>query len=148
MFQRLLQCVSPEHGQLLLYVWAIEQDELSKRNTPLFASDVKDGQDVFVPYVISSQTPRKPRVRTKRQKDETVHIEDSAQEQKPPEQVFHRYYHMFSNNELQRLVHEAAGDLGLVVGPKSHFANMRGVEIVQEGWERSNYFVETRCWKS
>jgi len=55
---------------------------------------------------------------------------------------------MFAKGELSRLVVEAAAELGLQVGsnPRDMGKNMRGVEIVQDGWERSNYYVELRLW--
>jgi len=60
--------------------------------------------------------------------------------------VFNRYYHMFAKGELVGLVDEAAQDLGLHIGHKVD--GNRGVEIVQDGWERSNYYVELRLWNS
>lgn len=124
--QRLLQVVSPDHGRVLIYVWAIEQDELSKRKVP--SNGTISGVDVVVPWVLSN-TPRKP---TKSEQDEI----------KP--QVFNRYYHMFAKGELRGLVDEAAQELGLHIGRKGK--SKRGVDIVQDGWERSNYYVELELW--
>jgi tRNA (uracil-5-)-methyltransferase TRM9 len=63
-------------------------------------------------------------------------------------QVYNRYYHMFAKGELPGLVVEAAAELGLQVGSKLEDTpkNTRGVEIVQDGWERSNYYVELKLW--
>jgi tRNA (uracil-5-)-methyltransferase TRM9 len=56
---------------------------------------------------------------------------------------------MFAKGELRGLVEEATRHLELQVGsPKSNGALARGVEIVQDGWERSNYYVELRCWEN
>ncbi|KAF7363329.1 Trna methyltransferase [Mycena sanguinolenta] len=77
------------------------------------------GQDVFVPWVLSD--------------DKT--------------QVFNRYYHMFDDGELAGLVALAAEELSLVVGPPSS-SHLKGVEIVQDGWERSNHYVELRRWQT
>ena len=66
-------------------------------------------------------------------------------------QVLNRYYHMFAKGELRGLVEDAASILELHIGsPISNraFPLARGVEIVQEGWERSNYYVELRCWEN
>ena len=60
--------------------------------------------------------------------------------------VYHRYYHMFAKGELTRLTCEAAQEMDLVVGPPEE--GRRGIEIMQDGWERSNYYVELRCWKA
>ncbi|CAK5277752.1 unnamed protein product [Mycena citricolor] len=81
----------------------------------------RDEQDVFVPWSLASSNGAGP-------------------------QVLNRYYHMFAPGELRDLVEQAAGALGLVVGsPGSH--RSKGLEIVQDGWERSNYFVEARRWQ-
>ncbi|KAG5639529.1 hypothetical protein H0H81_000674 [Sphagnurus paluster] len=133
--KRLLESVSPRHGRILIYVWAIEQDELSKRAIPTRDGDGSEwtGKDVVVPWVLSRPAP--------------------SQEKGPGEvpvkkQVFNRYYHMFAKGELSGLVHDAAKDLGLHVGEQPETSSpTRGVDIVQDGWERSNYYVELRCWE-
>lgn len=63
--------------------------------------------------------------------------------------VFHRYYHLFAVGELAGLVYEAALEMGLAVGtPLSNKSNDNsGIEIVQDGWERSNYYVELKRWR-
>lgn len=64
---------------------------------------------------------------------------------------------MFAESELAELVRCAASDLGLHVGQLADEAvakgpgvptGKRGLEIVQNGWERSNYYVELRCWET
>ncbi|KAJ7046650.1 S-adenosyl-L-methionine-dependent methyltransferase [Mycena alexandri] len=116
--ERLLGAVSPAHGRVLIYVWATRQDEHSKRNIPTNSSGT--GQDVFVPWVLA---------------------EDSTQ-------VFNRYYHMFDDGELAALVTLAAEELGLVIGPAAAEGSLKGIEIVQDGWERSNHYVELRRWQT
>ncbi|KAI0005963.1 S-adenosyl-L-methionine-dependent methyltransferase [Russula compacta] len=144
--KRLLDVVSPRHGRILIYVWAIEQDEHSKRIIPVpgqgRASGDADGeqhpngQDVFVPWVLSS-VPRTEQAQT-----ETNNRPD----------VIRRYYHMFAEGELDELVQNAAQEIGLRAGPP--YSNMvraangmQGVEIVASGWERSNYYIELRRWQ-
>jgi len=61
--------------------------------------------------------------------------------------VFNRYYHMFSKGELYELTTTAAQELGLAVGSQSDASVGQGVEIVQCGWERSNYYIEIRRWQ-
>ncbi|KAL0947047.1 hypothetical protein HGRIS_013190 [Hohenbuehelia grisea] len=129
--KRLLLHVSPEHGRILIYVWAIEQDSLSKRDIPHDAGSSQDsnssekGKDIFVPWVLSQSS-------------------EASKEQA----TFHRYYHMFAKGELSELVSMAATELGLHVGPPLATEGRKGIEIVQDGWERSNYYVEIRCWQS
>jgi len=62
--------------------------------------------------------------------------------------VFNRYYHMFDDGELAALVSLAAEELSLVVGPPGGAGSLKGVEIVQDGWERSNHYVELRRWET
>jgi tRNA (uracil-5-)-methyltransferase TRM9 len=134
--QRLIQSVSPSHGRLLVYVWAIEQDELSKRKV------IEDeepppltGKDVVVPWVLSKELGMQEK-------------QPSDKDKEP--QIFNRYYHMFAKGELPGLVMEVAKELGLRVGPKPENGNenLKGIEIVQDGWERSNYYVELRLWRT
>lgn len=160
--QRLLQCVSPMHGRVLIYVWAIEQDELSKRNVPTETQHMS-GQDVFVPWVMSQQNPNKkikPRAKSRRDQDScdgdsasnSYGIVDKTLEAPMQEEphIFNRYYHMFAKGELVQLVRDAASELGLHVGPRTDEivpSEMKaGMQIVQYGWERSNYYVELRRW--
>lgn len=128
-----------------MYVWAIEQDERSKRNVPNQCESnegTKSGRDVFVPWVLST-----PNIKPKARKTDTYPETDQEADLKP--QVFNRYYHMFAKGELTELVHEAVAELGLHVGPfVGTQLGQRGVEIIQDGWERSNYYVELRCWSN
>ncbi|KAG6831180.1 hypothetical protein H0H92_012320 [Tricholoma furcatifolium] len=128
--QRLIEAVSPLHGRILIYVWAIEQDELSKRKVVEDDANLDGkGKDVVVPWVFNPQK--------------------GAHDPSGPPQTFNRYYHMFAKGELSGLVHDAAKGLGIDVRPRPSISSLpaRGVEIIQDGWERSNYFVELRCWE-
>lgn len=191
--QALLKCLSRMHGRALIYVWATQQDELSKRSIPVdtFGDEVqrdrpKDkGVDVFVPWVLSNPAQpvaSKDKLKTKkRSKKKEGQEERTAQDGHPscnvpstspqtaskgandtilnePDlhtgQTYNRYYHMFEEGELMELVCEAATDLGLLVGSAPVKGSgdgagpqaVCGVEIVQDGWERSNYYVELRLW--
>lgn len=132
--QRLLESVSSSHGRILIYVWAVEQDELSKRKIPTGdETTLASGKDVVVPWVLSKEMGNK----------------DTPQKDDP--RILNRYYHMFSKGELRRLVEGAARDLKLQLGPSLPNGTnqiVKGVEIVQDGWERSNYYVELRCWEN
>ena len=116
-----------------MYVWATEQDELSKRK--VIADEEPPsltGKDVVVPWVLSK-----------------VGMQEKQSSKDKEPQIFNRYYHMFAKGELPGLVMEAANESGLHVGPKPERGdeNLKGIEIVQDGWERSNYYVELRLWK-
>lgn len=151
--QRLISSVAPSHGRVLVYVWAIEQDELSKRNIPQGTHSIANGEDVFVPWVMSKEPERKPQQQTLHDVspgngDFSSATQDEAKSSTGP-QVFNRYYHMFGRGELTELVIEAATGLGLHIGsPEAPEGVTEGIEIVQDGWERSNYYIELRRWQS
>lgn len=128
--QTLLRSVSPSHGRILIYVWAVEQDNLSKRYIPPTEENSNSaGRDVFVPWVLNHS-----------QNNEKKMLDDSPL-------VFNRYYHMFVEGELEDLVRDATLNLGMVVGSIDSSVEQRGVEIVGKGWERSNWYVELKCWR-
>lgn len=101
------------------------------------------GRDVFVPWVIPVQgQDRKRQTRTEQDSGR-----DDAQSNDVP--VYNRYYHMFAKGELRRLAFEAADGMGLIVGsPNTSVRDKQGCEIVQDGWECSNYYVELRRWRT
>ncbi|KIY50988.1 S-adenosyl-L-methionine-dependent methyltransferase [Fistulina hepatica ATCC 64428] len=130
--ENLIRAVSQDHGRTLVYVWAVEQDELSKRTVPTSSArnpaSADNGIDVLVPWVLSAP-------------------EESDTEEP---RVFNRYYHMFGKGELRALVCDSAHALGLHVGPATsvHAPEKAtyGLEITRDGWERSNYYVEFIRW--
>ncbi|KAF8337885.1 S-adenosyl-L-methionine-dependent methyltransferase [Cantharellus anzutake] len=131
----LIFALKPNGGRLLTYVWAVEQDQLSKRVVPISDPDNTRGQDVLVPWVLATS-------------------EGSVPSPSPTkEQPFRtKILHMFASSELRQLVCRAASRLNLQVGtppvPSENFKSAKGLEIVQEGWERSNYYLEARLWQS
>lgn len=144
--QRLLQSVSPAHGRVLIYVWAVEQDDLSKRSVPVSeGGDGSSGRDVFVPWVMPQQTIASNK--TCRPATEPTSAQDDALP--AGVSIHHRYYHMFARGELTKLVREAAEGMGLIVGPlTADVTDKLGCDIVRDGWERSNYYIELRRWIS
>ena len=74
-----------------------------------------------------------------------VMTEDGNHEQ--ANKVFNRYYHMFSEGELYELTVNAAREFRLEIGSDSEVSADQGIEIVQSGWERSNYYIEIRRWR-
>lgn len=150
--QRLITAVSPSRGRILVYVWAIEQDEQSKRTIPQVADQFNGGEDVFVPWVLSKNVQGKQNQKRNGKpdtapQDTNVQEDGSTTDRADAPRIYNRYYHMFARGELAELVEGAASMLGLHVGPLSPEAPL-GIEIVQDGWERSNYYVELRRWKS
>lgn len=117
----------------MIYVWAIEQDDASKRIIPRPASNHTqsqiDGVDVLVPWV------------------HNITLVKAAGMQATAEgtPVYKRYYHMFADGELRHIVTEAATNVGLQIGSPQPGA--KGINILQEGWERSNYYIELRLWQ-
>src|SRR6267378_7025306 len=146
MVQRLLESVSPRHGRILIYVWAIEQDEYSKRVIPVprgetgTRTDVDSepkisGQDVFVPWSLCTDKARSDAPKMKE-------AATDAPERKP--EKIQRYYHMFAKGELSQLVRAAAQEMDLKIGPMNQVEGVdtaAGIEVVASGWERSNYYV-------
>lgn len=170
--QAALKAVKRHGGRILIYVWAVEQDEASKRTIPKESSDQvplssdskvsPGGIDVLVPWVhnearsVPTPTP--------------AAINSSPPSSSPDTgpRIYQRYYHMFAEGELQALVKEAAQNLHLVIGDQSEYhqstsasesvthyledgqkrdRSVHGVQFVQEGWERSNYYVELLLWQ-
>jgi tRNA (uracil-5-)-methyltransferase TRM9 len=115
----------------LIYVWAIEQDDASKRILPTdtYSNDDPVGLDVLVPWVHN-----------------TTSSADSSQDG-PQAQIYKRYYHMFAKGELQTLARQAAENLGMLISDQApNNPTGDGISIVQEGWERSNYYIELLTW--
>lgn len=138
MSQSLLRSVSPSHGRILIYVWAVQQDGSSKRAIPENVSQHAEssnhrGRDALVPWVLSENAKKS----------------SLAADQK----VFNRYYHFFEAGELSELASEAAEVMNLAVGPcpsvtSGANARRKGVEIVHDGWEKSNFYLELRLWEA
>jgi tRNA (uracil-5-)-methyltransferase TRM9 len=133
--QTAIRTVSQRGGKILVYVWAREQDAQSKRVIPSkpppdaqetveVPPSAQEGVDVFVPWVRSA----------------------SVSKERP--EVYHRYYHMFAEGELRQLVSQAAAELDLEVGERIKGRQGKGLTVVQEGWERSNYYIELLSWKN
>lgn len=107
-----------------------------------------------MPWVVAQTPEPKPRTPQQSKKTEAIASEESKSAlvlPETPKQVFNRYYHLFSQGELTELVMEAALDMGLVIGQppeaQTQGPKIRGLQIVQDDWERSNYYVELRRWE-
>jgi tRNA (uracil-5-)-methyltransferase TRM9 len=125
----LLLSVSPAHGRILIYVWAVDQDDASKRSVPSDAPD-RTGVDAHVPWVLSKT--------------------DGADLSMSPK-IYQRYYHFFAKGELSNLAMKAAASCGLLFGSSNDFRDVpqktRGAELIYEGYEKSNFYIELRLWE-
>ncbi|CAE6428176.1 unnamed protein product [Rhizoctonia solani] len=148
-------------GKALIYVWAVEQDELSKRVVPDMGEDnapSAKAQDVLVPWVMQQEHKTKPKAKTRRVRKASDNQEESHSTSSPSQQsaeqtdspVFQRYYHLFVSGELTELATAAATKLELTIGPVPADpcvgGRQHGVFISPEGWERSNLYVELTRW--
>lgn len=86
--EKILECLKPE-GQVLIYVWALEQ-KTSRRGW-----DEGHEQDVMVPWVM----------RTPKQKLENGEVIEGT------ETTYQRYYHLYKSGELADNVARAGGEV-------------------------------------
>ena len=145
------------YARFLIYVWAYEQGEGSRRSMGT-AKSITTGetrnsssketererveeekvQDVLVPWVL--QHP--PSSSTSRRTDHEVDAD--CVETK----VYHRYYHLFTEGELRDLVCDAAREEDLVVIDSSGqpvigpLHEKRWLRVRDEGWEADNWWLE------
>jgi tRNA (uracil-5-)-methyltransferase TRM9 len=119
-------------ASFIVYVWAFEQSENSKRKMGSAAVEGSgDGmtaeQDVLVPWVLQSQT------------------QPSHENQNTQPRVYHRYYHLFKQGELRELVLDAAREERLMINNDDDNVSGQGgkwLRIVGEGYEKDNWWLE------
>jgi len=136
----------------------VEQDELSKRTIPTQPRSDRGGKglDVFVPWVLTRRHPKKASNHIEAIQSSNISTKPQTPEHSSSGQAdtksLNRFYHMFGEGELTQLACEAAHELGLRVGSNSSADEdddgKMGAEIVQSGWEKSNYYIEMRRWKT
>jgi len=93
--REILEQLHPQHGQALIYVWALEQGDSRRGWTD------GDSQDVMVPWVRKSSAPAK-------QKNGQNNQSDNRQ---AAEETFQRYYHLYRKGELENDVQQAGGKI-------------------------------------
>ncbi|MCJ1392725.1 tRNA methyltransferase, has a role in tRNA modification [Xylographa bjoerkii] len=101
-----LRCASLpaiDGGKALIFVWALEQSS-SRRGW-----DDGDEQDVMVPWVMKVKDPS-----------------DGKEEA----QIFHRYYHLYRQGELEHDIREAGG------------------LVIESGYEKDNWWAIVSCPRS
>ncbi|EJT49602.1 hypothetical protein A1Q1_01231 [Trichosporon asahii var. asahii CBS 2479] len=150
-------------GRFFIYVWAYEQGPNSRRKMGSLA-DQKEGmeggervQDVLVPWVLSSEPGKKkdkaPKVKGRRKQGEEgaepepapeTSNEGPKEEEEEEPKVFHRYYHLFVEGELEDLVRTAAKQDGYAVLGKEESKPEAGkyLRVVDVGWEADNWWIE------
>ncbi|EED15057.1 conserved hypothetical protein [Talaromyces stipitatus ATCC 10500] len=108
----ILQTLKPADtggGKALIYVWALEQKS-SRRGW-----DKGHQQDVMVPWVMRN----KPAV-TKHKYGQEESNQDKAEAQ---DKIFHRFYHLYEENELERDIRAAGG------------------VVIESGYEKDNWWA-------
>ncbi|KAJ3021411.1 UNVERIFIED_CONTAM: tRNA methyltransferase, has a role in tRNA modification [Siphonaria sp. JEL0065] len=128
-------------GKVLIFVWALEQEDGSKRRF--------EKQDVFVPWNLDKKSFGGKKKEERKSKKEVLEEEEAKKKEEAlshgftalalnPEEaepklvvksgneniVYQRFYHVFVKGELDQVV-EAAG----------------GVEITTSGYDRDNWYV-------
>ena len=89
----ILECLK-QRGQALVYVWALEQGSSRRGWTE------RDEQDVMVPWVMRGS--KKSQTGSNKQKT-------PPDDQRSTDRVFHRYYHLYAQGELERNIAAAGG---------------------------------------
>lgn len=114
--REILRTVKPG-GQILIFVWALEQEKStkSKRNFT--------HQDVFVPWHSKSGPSKPQKIETPAPTDKSTVVLNS--EDGTAEVVYNRYYHLFVKGELEGVIAEAANG---------------GIKIVESGYDRDNWY--------
>lgn len=110
--EEMMRCVR-DGGEVMIFVWALEQRKESKRQFD------PSQQDVFVPWKLK-----------KRQATPNNHVKEAAAsgQEEEEEVVYQRYYHMFKKGELEELIMDAAKQSG------------RTATITQNGYDRDNWY--------
>lgn len=139
----------------MIYVWAYEQGENSKRKMGTAADgpgqENTKVQDVLVPWVLTPKPAKKEKVpKPRRARGEPV-VEDEVTAMPEPvpveeAKVFHRYYHLFVKGELGDNVRQAGRDEGYEIVRVDEGGaverNIKWLRIVGEGWEADNWWLE------
>ncbi|KAI1329327.1 S-adenosyl-L-methionine-dependent methyltransferase [Xylariaceae sp. FL0255] len=147
--QSLLECVRPDAGEILVYVWALEQSASSRRRW-----DETSDQDQLVPWVMKAAQNTaasaagakgvKAKKKQKKTKEEgegptdsggdcgigdvvisggTTGNAEEAETDVNKDATFQRYYHLYRKGELEEDLRAAGG------------------KVLESGYERDNWWV-------
>lgn len=112
---------STSGGKALIYVWALEQKS-SRRGW-----DKGHEQDVMVPWVLRNKPAVAATTTTTTTAPHNNEQEKQQEQSKPPQQeqdkVFHRFYHLYEENELERDIRAAGG------------------VVIESGYEKDNWWA-------
>lgn len=106
-------------GSILVYVWAYEQEHRK------FAA-----QDVFVPWHLhdtySATTTDQEEEKKEARPEDSNFIDTAVKDTEKKATVYHRYYHVFIENELEKLIED-------------HFAGKLVIE--ENSYDHANWVV-------
>lgn len=115
--RRLLECVRGDGGQVLVYVWALEQSS-SRRGW-----DANSEQDQLVPWVIKANQNKNKKEKEKG-KQQSVGGEGNGEgEDEDIDTTYERFYHLYREGELEEDMRAAGG------------------RVIESGYERDNWWV-------
>ncbi|KAI1188454.1 uracil-5--methyltransferase TRM9 [Nemania serpens] len=126
--RRLLECVRRDGGQVLVYVWALEQSS-SRRGW-----DANSEQDQLVPWVMkanqnqskSKKEKEKEKEKGKEKGKESAGNEGEGEgegEDENGDTTYERFYHLYREGELEEDMRAAGG------------------RVIESGYERDNWWV-------
>ncbi|KAI1117533.1 S-adenosyl-L-methionine-dependent methyltransferase [Nemania sp. NC0429] len=122
--RRLLECVRGDGGQVLVYVWALEQGS-SRRGW-----DANSEQDQLVPWVMKANQNKSKSTSTRKNKKEKEEEGEAGEgegedegEDKDADTTYERFYHLYREGELEEDMHTAGG------------------RVIESGYERDNWWV-------
>jgi tRNA (uracil-5-)-methyltransferase TRM9 len=125
--RKLLECLRPDGGQVLVYVWALEQSS-SRRGW-----DVNSDQDQLVPWVMKANQNKKEKEKEKREAEEKKQRKKQKELEKESgdggecpenaETTYQRFYHLYREGELEEDMRVAGG------------------RVTESGYERDNWWV-------
>ncbi|KAG2373411.1 hypothetical protein C9374_012150 [Naegleria lovaniensis] len=107
-------------GDVLIYVWAFEQQSPKKKSSATTATTSSEEsssyryaqQDVFVPWHLQKQfdstTKKESHTEQQPQTSSSTNIVPNVTQGSEGEKVYKRYYHLFKKGELEQLVQDAS----------------------------------------
>lgn len=134
-----------ERVQDVLVPWVLSSEPAKKKDKTAKAKGKRKGQNEVEqsqtegatgPEAAAAEAERKP-------EQEQDQVEAAVPKEEEP-QVFHRYYHLFVEGELEDLVRSAVAQDGYAVLGKEDAKPDSGkyLRVVDVGWEADNWWIE------